>query len=174
MTELESLRRIRSFYGAFLDAAADLYRHRPEVLAGIMQRETAGGTSRLMKDVDGVPDGNPADDVGDHGFGLGLMQIDRRAWPKFYQSGEWKNPQRNIEFGAYVLAQKRAYLANKTLGMGLTDDDLERASVAAYNCGEGNVMKAIRERGWNFDAFTTGRNYSADVLRLAEIYRGLA
>lgn len=164
MTEIESLRRIRAVYGAFIEAAAKLHRHRPEVLAGIMQRESEGGLSPFL-DMQG-PAGR-----GDGGNGLGLMQIDRRFWKDFDLSGQWRDPSRNIHFGAWVLAQKRSYLARKTLGMGLTDDDLERAAIAAYNCGEGNVMKAIREVGLDFDYYTAHHNYSAEVLRLAEIYR---
>lgn len=163
MTEIESLRRIRVSYGAFIDAAASMHRHRPEVLAGIMQRETEGGHSRYLDEPG--PAGR-----GDGGNGLGLMQIDKRYWRDFYLSGEWRNPSKNIHFGAWILAQKRGYLANKTLGMGLMDDELEQASIAAYNSGEGNVMKAIREHGRDFDYFTAHHNYSADVLRLAALY----
>lgn len=37
------------------------------------------------------------------------------------------------------------------------------AAVAAYNCGPGNVQKALGQ-GLSIDAFTTGGNYSADVM----------
>ncbi len=50
---------------------------------------------------------------------------------------------------------------------------VERAAIAAYNCGEGNVRKAI-EAGIDVDAPTAGHDYSRAVLAFAEAYRGLA
>ena len=166
MTERESLARIRSFYGEFLAKAAKLHRHRPEVLAGIMQRETEGGLSRYLSE-------KGAAGMGDGGNGMGLMQIDRRSFPEFYKSGGWKSPDQNIHFAAFVLADKRAYVVSHTLTMGLSDAEIERAAIASYNCGQGNVMKALRN-GDDVDSFTAHKNYSAEVLRLAEIYRGIA
>jgi len=166
MLERDSLIRIRSLYGAFLDAAALLHSHRPEVLAGIMQRETEGGLSRYL-DVQG-PSGR-----GDFGHGHGLMQIDDRSFPDFIISGQWRIPEHNINFAASILSRKRRYLADKPLEVELSNAELERATIAAYNCGEGNVMKAIREHGRDLDYFTAHHNYSAEVLRLAEIYRDL-
>jgi hypothetical protein len=161
--ERQSLRRIRQLYGTFIQEAAQLWKHRPEVLAGIMQRETEGGMSPLL-DKPG-PGGH-----GDRGHGHGLLQIDDRSFPEFCASEAWGDPRENILFGARVLAGKRRFLKSKTLGFGLTDDDIERASIAAYNAGEGNVLKAIQKKE-DVDTCTAHKNYSADVLRLAEIYR---
>lgn len=127
-------------------------------------RETWGGESKWL-DVPG-PGGR-----GDHGHGHGLMQIDDRSFLEFCKSENWKDPAKNIEFGAHVLAQKRVYLSQKKSVTGM-DFDLERASIAAYNCGEGNVWKSIKA-GEPIDSRTTGKDYSKAVLEYAEAYRDL-
>ena len=163
MGEKETLRMIRSLYGSILISAASQYRHRPEVLAGIMMRETAGGTSHLLDCIG--PAGR-----GDGGHGHGLMQIDDRSFPEFCAGENWKDPGKNIHFGALVLRNKRAYLSARLLGYQITDEELERAVVAAYNAGEGRVLKTVLE-GRDPDAVTAHSNYSREVLRLAEVYR---
>jgi hypothetical protein len=70
--------------------------------------------------------------------------------------------------GARVLSGKRRFLSQNGVG----SDVLMRASVAAYNSGEGNVLRAIR-RGLSVDAFTAHRNYSADVLGRAAVFSEL-
>ena len=160
------LGRIRDKYGAILEEAAMRFGHKPECLAGILMQETRGGESQLLKDPDGAPDGNPADDTGDAGHGHGLMQIDDRSFPEFCKSEDWKDPAENIAFGARVLAEKRHYLATKNIPL----DILERASVAAYNCGEGNVLKA-HLAGEDIDSRTAGHCYSARVMAFAKQYR---
>jgi len=161
------LARIRENYGPAITEAGEHYGWRPAVLAGIMMRETRGGESKLLKDSDGIQDGNPADDTGDAGHGHGLMQIDDRSFPAFCQSEEWKDPAKNIEFGARVLDGKRRFLSRA----GVPDELIERAAIAAYNCGEGNVLKAYRA-GEDLDSRTAGRNYSKNVLEFAEAYGG--
>ena len=74
--------------------------------------------------------------------------------------------------GAWVVGRKRAFLAARTLGFKLTDDDLERAEIAAYNAGEGRVLKAI-EQGRDPDSCTAHGDYAAAVLRYAELYLNL-
>jgi hypothetical protein len=168
VTELETLKFIKQTYGAMISEAALQYRHRPEVLAGIMMRESGGGTSPLL-DKPG-PEGR-----GDGGHGHGLMQIDDRSFPTFcsINGGElWKNPAININTGAWILSSKRIYIEHRLLSLGMRDDEIEQASIAAYNCGEGNVVRAI-QAGLGCDHYTAHGNYSADVLRLAEIYLGL-
>lgn len=83
------------------------------------------------------------------GWGRGLMQHDFESALDF----DWTDPAINIDRGAKLLAH-------------LLHDEFprnQRAALAAYNCGPGNVRKALLlER--DEDHFTTGRNYGADVL----------
>jgi hypothetical protein len=41
-----------------------------------------------------------------------------------------------------------------------------RAATAAYNCGIGNVLNALRG-SLDLDYYTSGRNYASDVLNRA-------
>jgi len=50
--------------------------------------------------------------------------------------------------------------------------ELDRATVAAYNCGEGNVAKVMRA-GLDVDARTHQHNYSAEVWRFREMYKAI-
>ncbi len=155
------LARIRARYGTFISVAAAVYDVSPEVLAGIMLRETRGGESKWL-DVPG-PGGK-----GDGGHGHGLMQIDDRSFPGFTSSDDWRDPEKNIRYGARVLDSKRRYLSQA----GVPDDILERASIAAYNCGEGNVLKVYRA-GEDLDARTAGHDYSRYVLEASADYAAL-
>lgn len=167
MTEVEILKFIKSTYGAMIAASAERHRHRPEVLAGIVMRETEGGLTKLL-DRSG-PEGRGDRDREGHYHGHGLCQIDDRSFPEFCAGLDWKDAARNIEMGGWILGRKRAFLAAKTLGFKLTNDDLERASIAAYNAGEGRVLKAIQQ-GRVPDSCTAHGDYAAEVLRFADLY----
>ena len=54
----------------------------------------------------------------------------------------------------------------------LTDNNFLRAVVASYNTGEGNVKKSIINHS-DVDFTTANHDYSADVLRMREIYKSL-
>ncbi len=170
MSETEILRHIRTAYGAMIIEAAAKYRHRPEVMAGIVMRETQGGLSPLL-DRPG-PQGRGDRDKEGRYHGHGLCQIDDRSFPDFCAGPNWKDAAKNIEMGARVVGRKRAFLAARTLGLKLTNDDLEKASIAAYNAGEGRVLKAI-EQGRDPDNCTAHGDYAATVLRYAELYLNL-
>ena len=101
------------------------------------------------------------------GFGRGLMQIDYDSHP-FARTGAWREPAANIAQGVAILSSNRDLLRRKTV---LTDDALLRASIAAYNSGAGNVLHALRD-GRDVDFYTSGRNYSADVLNRAGWFGG--
>jgi hypothetical protein len=170
MTETEILRHIRTAYGAIIAEAAAKNRHRPEVMAGIVMRETQGGLSPLL-DRPG-PEGRGDRDGEGRYHGHGLCQIDDRLFPKFCAGPDWRDAAKNIAMGAWALGRKRAFLAARTLGFKLTDHDLEKAAIAAYNAGEGRVLKSI-EQGRDPDSCTAHGDYAAEVLRYAEVYLNL-
>jgi hypothetical protein len=167
MNEIEILRNIRTAYGAMIVEAAAKHRHRTEVMAGIVMRETQGGLSPLL-DRQGPEGGGDRDKEG-RCHGHGLCQIDDRSFPEFCAGPDWKDASKNSAMGAWALGRKRAFLAARTLGFKLTDDDLEKASIAAYNAGEGRVLKAI-EQGRDPDSCTAHGDYAASVLRYADLY----
>lgn len=169
--ERESLRRIKKLYGAFITEAATGWHHRPEVLAGIMQRESEGGFSKLL-DQPG-PEGRGDKDKDGIYHGHGLCQIDDRWHKNFIDSGSWRDGRENILYGAQILAQKRRFLKVKTIGFAIPDDELERAWIAAYNAGEGRVLKCLQQKE-DPDICTAHGNYAREVLRLAELYRLIA
>ena len=102
------------------------------------------------------------------GYGRGLMQIDFDAF-EFARTGNWKDPEANINFGCTVLKGNIDLLGRKT---SLTGRDLLQAAIAGYNCGAGNVLTAIRN-GHPVDFFTTGRNYSQDVFNRAGFFQNM-
>src|SRR5512147_1018927 len=99
--EIDMLMYIAGEYGAFINEAAAMWRHRPEVLAGIMMRETQGGLADAL-DVKGpqgrgdcekkrLPDGTEVKIFHGHG----LMQVDDRSFPSYCASGRWKDARDN-------------------------------------------------------------------------------
>ena len=102
----------------------------------------------------------------DGGFGRGLMQIDFDAH-EFARTGAWQDPAENIRYGANVLADCRAFFQRRS---NLTGMELLRAALAAYNCGPGNVLRALNA-GLDVDYFTAHRNYSAETLNRAGFFR---
>jgi soluble lytic murein transglycosylase-like protein len=99
------------------------------------------------------------------GWGRGLMQVDY-AESGFGKTGDWMDPTANILFGANELATNiKHYTANPTSGV-----DPVRAAVAAYNCGQGNVANAIKD-GFDVDHYTTGGDYSTDVMGRAAWFK---
>jgi|SRR5712664_608096 len=96
------------------------------------------------------------------GWGRGLMQIDLdRAL-----GIQWDDPLTNVREAAKVLGEKRAYIQSH-IAETLTPDELERATVAAYNHGEGGSVGNLLA-GRDIDTGTDHNNYSADVLSNAE------
>lgn len=100
------------------------------------------------------------------GFGRGLMQIDFDAHA-FARSGPWQDPAANIRYGCRVFANYRDLIARRT---GRDGPALAHAAAAAYNCGPGNVLRAIAA-GQDPDARTSGKDYASDVHRRAAWFR---
>lgn len=97
------------------------------------------------------------------GYGRGLLQIDYDAH-EFARGDQWKDPARNIAYGGSVLRKNIIWLREHMPS--LSGMNLLRAAVAGYNCGCGNVLRAIQS-GRSVDFYTAHRDYSADVLSRA-------
>jgi LysM repeat protein len=121
-------------------AASKKYGIPPQIITGVMSRETNG-----------------QNEIGDGGHGRGLMQIDDRshgAWLASHDNG--LDPASNIDYGTSILKSNLDYFHG----------DMTKA-LAAYNAGPGNVDAAV-SRGLSPDAYTTGGNYASDVLNRAQ------
>lgn len=102
--------------------------------------------------------------VGDGGHGHGLMQIDDR-YHAIAQTPAVMDPGQNVTYGAKLLAGNLA----TAKANGLSESAALRAAVAGYNAGASRCVSAAK-RGADPDAYTTGNDYSADVLgRYSEI-----
>ena len=121
------------------------------VLVAIDSRESRFG---MLLDADGL---------GDAGHGHGEMQIDDRSHSAFCSNGGWKDLAASLAYiHRNVIIPSYNYLANR---FGYFQEDYAKlfwGVVAAYNCGAGNVAKAVAN-GDDVDSRTTGKNYSSDV-----------
>jgi len=99
-----------------------------------------------------------------HGFGF--WQIDIGSFPDFIKSGDWQDAYKCCMKAISVLEGKRKYLASK---FPIVE---HRAITAAYNCGEGNVYRALRN-GKDVDIYTHNKDYSKEVWRYRTIYNSL-
>jgi hypothetical protein len=97
--------------------------------------------------------------------GYGLMQVDIGTEKAFCDSWTAEAVQPSVECGAKILAGKRDFLKSK----GITD---LRAVAAAYNTGEGNVLRSVTS-GADPDRTTTGGDYGRDVLKRMAIFAKL-
>ena len=162
-------------YKPFIDEAAEKYGFQSSVIGGIGSRESHWGMILKPKGPAGTGDflerrfptrfrDGPLPPDG--GFGRGLMQIDFDAH-EFARTGNWKDPKENILYGSKVLANSRDFIRRKT---NLEGRVLLRAALAGYNAGPGNALRAFRD-GHDIDFFTTGRDYSKDVLNRAGFFQ---
>jgi len=155
-------------YRALAQAAARRHEVPLCIVAGVASRESGWGLHLDPRGPGGTgdriargprPPSRPGPLPPDGGFGRGLMQIDYDSH-EFARAGTWQDPAQNLMYGASVLNSSRALL-QRTLSLAATD--LMRAALAAYNCGPGNVLRALRS-GRDADFFTAGRDYGRDVL----------
>lgn len=102
-----------------------------------------------------------ADGTGDHGNGIGIMQIDKRYHPEFTSRHSPFDHQANINYAA-------GYLANLLRDF---NGDASQA-VAAYNGGPSRVRTAVYS-GLSPDAVTTGGDYGRDVQERKELIADL-
>lgn len=144
-------------------------------LMGIASRETELDPKWLTK-------------PGDGGNGFGLMQADKRSFASWIKTGEWKQADKSIEMGAIVLMKKwddvqycvgiRCTVTSSKDGKRytFTGKDVkgvvaQRVAIAAYNAGRW-AHYAV-SNGKDVDAYTTGKDYSKDVMSRAAKFREL-
>jgi hypothetical protein len=163
-------------FKVLINAAAQKIGVDPVVVGGIGSRESRWGLINRPPGPAGTGDFGPRKfptafriaalppDGG--GYGRGLMQIDFDAFP-FARGGNWQDPNANINTGCSVLKSNLDLLGRKT---SLSGRNLLQAAIAAYNCGAGNVLSAING-SHDLDFFTTGRDYSKDVLNRAGFFQ---
>ncbi len=126
--------------------------------------------------------------IGDNGNGFGLMQIDRRSFPDWTKTGKWKDARAGILKGAEVLMQKwadvqssigvkRGVRSSKTgktsyfVGKPLNGLEAQQVTIASYNAGRWAHYSV--SNGGYADQYTTGRDYSSDVMARAKVFRTL-
>ncbi|MGH7889009.1 MAG: hypothetical protein ACRENF_00480 [Thermodesulfobacteriota bacterium] len=159
-------------YKAIIEEAAQKFELQSCIIAGLGSRESHWGLALFPPGPEGTGDfvpriktkvfrltPLPPDGLG---FGRGLLQIDF-DYHEFARTGNWKDPKENIFYGCKLLFDNCTSLLQKH---NLNHRQLLRATLSSYNCGLGKVRKTI-EKGYDFDFFTTGRNYSQDVLNRA-------
>lgn len=156
-------------YRNIIEEVARRYNLKPSVLCGMGSRESHWGLAltppgptgrgdfaqrrpRGKRRTPEPPDGG--------GYGRGLMQIDY-DWHEFARTGKWQNPKENLNYACTVLEQAKTFFQKK--GVRLSEDQMLRAIIAAYNGGATATLRAI-EAGQDIDANTTGLDYSKDVL----------
>lgn len=159
---------------AIADSKVKLYP--AEVLAGIACRETASIIAKnhkgqTMLAVSSLTRGDftkrPNDkEVIPHGFSF--WQIDIDSYPDFVKSGSWKDPYKACMKAIEVLEEKRKYISSKCPDV--KGADLLRATIAAYNCGQGNIVKVIVAKQ-DIDSRTAHKDYSKCVLENAALYK---
>jgi hypothetical protein len=163
-------------YLKFIKQAAKQYGFDASLVAGLGSRESNWGLA--LKPIGPTGSGDfakrgfparfrkgalPSDDGG---FGRGLMQIDFDAH-EFARTGKWQDPQQNILYSCQVLTDCRNFFQRK---QNMQGRPLLCAALAAYNCGPGNVLKAIRN-GLDVDFYTAHRDYSKDTLNRAGFFQ---
>jgi len=97
------------------------------------------------------------------------MQIDFDAH-EFARTGKWQDPKGNVRYRCKVLADSRDFMKRRTA---LEGRALLQGALAGYNAGPGTTLRAIRD-GRDVDFYTTGRDYSKDVLNRAGFFQPTA
>lgn len=125
--------------------------------------------------------------AGDGGHGFGLMQADVRSFPEWIRSGKWRDAREGILKGADILMQKWIDTNNcigkkstvksskggtfSFVGKKVHGIEAQAVTIAAYNSGRwGHYCVST---GRDVDSFTTGKDYSKDVLARAAALRPL-
>jgi hypothetical protein len=180
-TDKDMMQWIKDNLGNMINQAVAGSNYTQDWLAGMAARETGflftryANRGRSFDEISSLMLGDPIKRPGEtavvyHGFGY--WQIDIGSFPDFINSGQWKDPLATAKMAVTVLDQKRAFLINKGWQQKLTPVMFERAVTAAYNCGQGNVDKALSSNN-DVDYYTFSKDYSKEVFRYRSIYANL-
>lgn len=171
MEDLEAAAR----YGASIIAAAADFGLPPAVIVALGSRESRWGLALTPRGPRGTSDFAPRAPAPPHrcqllppdrlGFRRGLMQVDFDAHD-FARSGDWPSPDANIRHACAAISDAKSQLRRQTVLHGRA---LLRAALAAYNCGIGNVVRAVRH-GFDLDFYTAGRDYGGEILDRAGFF----
>lgn len=134
----------------FFVAAATEFGFLPEELMAIGSRETNLTNIR-------------GDFRGGQYHGFGIMQVDIGTDPGFASRGDWKDVSKAIRRGTEILASKREELKKMGLFSNVN-------MYCAYNCGSGNVKKAVAQ-GKDPNSRTTGKDYGSDVAKRVAVFQ---
>jgi len=127
------------------------------LLSAVCLRESGAGYATGY-----LPTGS-ASGYGDHGHGFGLFQIDNRYHADFINGATSNDPYYQCLKACSILATARVAITKR---ISLPPDDLEYATVAAYNAGVNAVVHQLAA-GQHPDMATTGKDYSQWVMRKA-------
>jgi len=97
---------------------------------------------------------------GDRKFGHGAFQIDSHSFPEICKHSFLTEPMLFLNTGANLLKNNIEW-AEKTWPKFSPQQHL-KCALAAYNCGKGNVVKAVADG--NCDLYTAHSNYGVDIL----------
>lgn len=156
----DDLKRLESYLPAIV-AAADGAGIRRSVLAAVALRESRAGWAL-------TPPGTHLG-FGDNFHGFGLFQADDRTKQALMHSGELLTVEGQARSAAGEIAANRRIF--RAVFPAISDELLERASIAAYNARLGAVVGQV-VAGADVDAVTTKGSsglpdYSRDVLARA-------
>lgn len=108
--------------------------------------------------------------VGDSGHGNSFPQIDDRTYPGFITDTSLDDVEAYQRKSVECLEEKRKYLESKGYTKEKLGEDLYfQAIFASYNCGQGNVLRALANNQ-NIDIHTFGGDYSKKVMEYRYIY----
>ncbi|XP_053722207.1 lysozyme g-like [Synchiropus splendidus] len=143
------LEQILDHYDMIIDTTAE-WKVDPHLIAGIISRESRAGNALV-------------NGWGDHGNAFGLMQVDKRH---HNLQAEW-NSKEHLDQGIEILVGFMDEI--KKMFPEWSGGKQLRGALAAYNKGPDNVRKAVDE-GRDVDYYTTGQDYSSDVMARAQWY----
>ncbi len=163
-------------YQPLIEAVACRHGLLPSIVAGLGSRLSRWGLNLVPVGPGGTADFVPRPRLAGGragpmpqdglGFGRGLMQLDFDQHAAA-RDERWRDPALSLELAcAQVGAARKALGQRSALG----GRGLLRGALAAYNCGLGNIMRAIRQ-GQDIDFYTAGRDFGRDVLERAGFFQ---